>query len=430
MFHRKSNKPKGLHISNPILLPSPNPELPLPPPPRPYRPERPWDGLEEHNQTVQDERICKSEDEERDSQILLDIVNEYHSRQTLRQIPPEAHDGEEAITSASPQQQEQVQSFQRFVRDLQREAALASPALAYPHNHAARLPKPMQAPQIKQDLPLAEKILRKVARGPDSLQEQRGKHQLNLAEKRYHQRKGSAGDVGQGGKVPEAVRSCRAEEDEDRNVEGEAASVYPADDDEVQRPKPARPQNIQEVWDLDPPTPTDSGSPGSSPTRSHKAPLSPNPNPNHSPRLPGTYPPQHDIRCSAASSPASESTIDWNEIRFSTFARRTIAAFARNGRKRGYDPNDLITYEDMHRKKSPDEVAAEIAAAEALRDDPEQNERRFGLAWELLNGNSRKNERLGEVVVKLSRKREREDKRRAGEARDRVTELGYLTGKI
>ena len=295
------------------------------------------------------------------------------------------------------------------------------------------------------------------------MQEQRDKHQRNLAEKRFHQPEVLVGDVGQGRRLPEDVRPWDGLEDEEQDVEGDAASVYPDDDDEARRPKPgrphniyedggldsqqdaasathhrqearlpkpARPQNIQEIWDSDPPIPSGSCSPDQSPTWSHITPLSPNPNPNHSPRLPRTYPPQHDIRSSAASSLASESTIDWNEIRFSTFARRTMAAFARNGRKRGYDPNDLITYEDMHRKKSPEEIATEIAAAEALRDDPEQNERRFGLAWEWLNANSRKNESLGEAVVKLSKKREREDKRRAGDVRDRAARVGDLMGEM
>lgn len=102
MFRRKSNKPKGVHISDPILLPSPNPELPIPPPPRPFRPERPW-GEQDESQTLRGRETSDhaDEDEERDSQTLLDVVNEYQRRETLRQMRSETHDGEEPIPSTS-----------------------------------------------------------------------------------------------------------------------------------------------------------------------------------------------------------------------------------------------------------------------------------------------------------------------------------------
>ena len=93
--------------------------------------------------------------------------------------------------------------------------------------------------------------------------------------------------------------------------------------------------------------------------------------------------------------------------RFEKFARKIVTAIGSTTRKRGCDPADLITTEDMHRKQSARKVAGEVAAAEALKDDSEQNERRFGLAWECLNANNRRNESIGEAVA-LQPKRARE----------------------
>ena len=258
------------------------------------------------------------------------------------------------------------------------------------YEQEALLPEPYQPQQEVQEF---HRFLQKLqqeaalathhaqgAQLPNPLQSQQNKHELHLSERYPQQAASLASNTGQAARLP----------------------------------KPARPQNIQEKESYHPPTPTGSEHDHPSPNWPHVAPLSIHS--RHETQLPKSFPPQLDIREESI----YEST---EENRFEKFARKTVAVIGRTTRKRGCDPADLITTEDMHRKQSARKVAGEVAVAEALRDDAEQNERRFRLAWEWLNANSRRNESMGEAVVALQPKRAREDEWRSG---DRSTRLGDM----
>ena len=62
--------------------------------------------------------------------------------------------------------------------------------------------------------------------------------------------------------------------------------------------------------------------------------------------------------------------------------------------------------EDMHRRnRNSIQEAVLIEAAEALRDDPEEMEERFGSAWDMLCENSRQEESIGEAMLVLQSRR-------------------------
>lgn len=94
-------------------------------------------------------------------------------------------------------------------------------------------------------------------------------------------------------------------------------------------------------------------------------------------------------------------------VRFESFKRKTIGVFGRNGQRHGAK-EDLITAEDMHRRNRTSlQEEAMAAAAGALRDDPQEMEERFGLAWDMLcaDGSQAEEESIGQAVIAVQSKR-------------------------